>query len=289
MLDARLVGVFEVTSTTKERYSDWHVHLATVFGERITQALRHLRLFEAEQERARAAEELARLRSDFVASVSHELRTPLTAIIGFAEMLQHYWERMPEARRRQQADHIVLAADRQQRLVGDLLLLSQAEDGPLTVESRSLPIEPLIQEAVAELQGSYRSQRASLGGPHDLEVRADPNRLRPILASLLDNAAKYSPSEGVIEVNWRRLGAEAEIRVRDHGPGVPNEQREQLFTRFGRLAGSKMRSGRVGIGLGLYLGRRLARAMDGELDLLESGSTGSTVRIRVPAHPAEGS
>ncbi|HXT36456.1 MAG TPA: ATP-binding protein, partial [Chloroflexota bacterium] len=217
----------------------------------------------------------------------HELRTPLTAIIGFTEMLQHYWERMPEARRRQQVGHIAQAAGRQQRLVEDLLLLRQAEDGPLIVETQVLPIEPLIQEAVAELQGRYKDQRVSLDGPYDLEVRADPHQVRQILVSLLDNAAKYSPNQGLIEVSWGRQGTEIEVRVRDHGPGVPNDERDRLFTRFGRLAGSKIRSGRVGIGLGLYLGRRLVRAMGGELDLLDSGPMGSTFRIQIPAPPWE--
>jgi len=282
MVDGNLMGVFEVTSTTRNCYDARHIQIATAFGDRITQALRNVRLFEAEQQRARAAEDLARLRSDFVASVSHELRTPLTGILGFAELLQAHWARLPDTRKRDQIDRIVQAANRQLRLVEDLLLLSRQEDGQPVVQARPIQIGALVRRAATELQGSYAEQPIELDGPEDLSVVADPDRTMQILLNLLDNAAKYSPDESPIAVSWGWEDVWAVVRVRDHGPGLPEEGRERLFSQFGRLAGSRMRAGRVGTGLGLYLGRRLARAMGGDLDLETTGPEGSIFRLSLP-------
>ena len=229
-----------------------------------------------------AAEGLARMRSDFVASVSHELRTPLTAIVGYAELLQGRWAQMDDDQRLRQVDRIALSATRQRRLVDDLLLLSRADVEGLVAICRPLVLGPLIERAGEEARAIYRDQRIDLIGAADLHVLADPDRAVQILTNLLDNAAKYSPEGSPIEVGWRVTGGVAEVRVRDHGPGVPEEGRTRLFTQFGRIPGSRIRAGRVGTGLGLYIGRMLADAMGGELDLEATGPAGSTFRLRLP-------
>jgi PAS domain S-box-containing protein len=241
------------------------------------------RLFEIEQQRTHAAEELAQMRSDFVSSVSHELRTPLTAIVGFAELLQAHSAHMTEARKQQQIANIVLSAHRQQRLVEDLLLLGRLEGTSPALQSQPTALAPLVRRAAEELRGSYPGQHVDLEGPEDLKVSADQDRMLQIVVNLMDNAAKYSPDGSPIAVTWQRQGDKILIRVRDHGSGVPENGRNQLFARFGRLPGSRIRSGRVGTGLGLYLGRLLARAMDGELELEVTGPEGSTFLLRLPA------
>ena len=98
----------------------------------------------------------------------------------------------------------------------------------------------------------------------------------------MDNAAKYSAEGSPIVVSWEPDGGCAILRVRDYGPGIPKQGREGLFTRFGRIAGSRTRAGRVGTGLGLYLGRQLAEAISGSLDLETTGPEGSTFRLCLP-------
>ncbi|HEV7127014.1 MAG TPA: PAS domain S-box protein, partial [Ktedonobacterales bacterium] len=140
VVDGVQLGAFDVCSMTPRFYSERHIRLAGAFGERVAQALHNARLYLAVRERSCAAEELARLRSDFVASVSHELRTPLTAIVGFSELLLARWEQFSEAQRMQRINHIVQAANRQQRLVEDLLLIGRIETASLAPKSEVLPL-----------------------------------------------------------------------------------------------------------------------------------------------------
>ena len=139
-----------------------------------------------------AAEGLARMRSDFVASVSHELRTPLTAIVGYAELLQGRWTQMDDVQRLRHIDRIALSATRQRRLVDDLLLLGRADATGLVATCRPLAIGPVIERAVEETRAIYRNQPIAMTGAADLHVLADSDRMLQILTNLLDNAAKYS-------------------------------------------------------------------------------------------------
>ncbi len=241
---------------------------------------------QREAERARAAsEELAEMRSDFVAAVGHELRTPLTAVIGLGQLLQARWEYLPEAQKQALIGRIVSAATRQKRLVEDLLSLTQERSSPPAVTP--IPLGALLRMVIAEAQVTYSGQRIDLRGSEQVQVLANPDRLLQILGNLIDNAAKYSPEDSSITVAWQVDGDMITLRVCDHGSGIPQAGRELLFTRFGRVPGSVMRGGRVGTGLGLYLGREWARAMGGDLDLETTGSTGSTFRLRLRVAPGD--
>ena len=282
IVDGELLGLFSVNSYVPRFYSMEQVRVAGVFGESATHALRNARLYAVEQARARAAEELAEIRRDFVASVSHELRTPLAAIVGFGELLQAHWESFDEAQRLDRIGKIVQAANRQKRLVEELLLLNRLEDAGLGQRREALRLSQLVLQAVTEVQATYPSQHVDLQGPDDLAVLADSLHGVQILVNMLDNAAKYSPEGSSIAVRWASLGAMAVLEVVDQGKGVPEDGRERLFTRFGRLPGSRIRAGRVGTGLGLYLSREMARAMSGDLELAHTGSEGSVFRLSLP-------
>ncbi len=281
-IDEQPFGSVMVNSRQPHAYSEHHVRIATLIGERVTLALHNARLYQAEQQRARDAEELARLRNDFVASVSHELRTPLTAILGYAELLQDRWPTLSEAQRRGQVDRIVRAANRQHHLVEDLLLLTRLETDVPALQTAPVRLSSVVGHAADEIRMVYRNQTMDLTGDSGIQVLADPERVTQIVANLLDNAAKYSPEGAPIHVWWRREDGNVLLRVRDHGAGVPEQTMPYLFTRFGRGLNSRIRAGHVGTGIGLYLSRRLAEAMQGSLDLEETGSTGSTFTLRLP-------
>jgi signal transduction histidine kinase len=254
----------------------------------------------SERRRAQAAEDLASLRSEFVATVSHELRSPLTAIIGYGELLESRWDQFSEQDRRDRVRRIVASAHRQRQLVEDLLLVSRIENGDLVARRTVVALPLLVQQAMEEVRANYKGQHFDLIGPETLTALADPSRLVQILVNVVDNAVKYSPEGSPVEIAWSRqdiavreteIGTElwVVVRVRDHGRGLAAEGRERLFERFGRLNGSPTRRGRVGTGLGLYLSRRLARAMGGDLDVEATGCDGTVFRLVMPAEvPMQG-
>jgi PAS domain S-box-containing protein len=275
-------GCLTIGSLTTNAHTTQHLQVASAFGERIVQALWNARMYQIEQERVRVAENLASLRSEFVATVSHELRTPLTAVLGYAEFLEAHWSNLSDVQRKVNLQRIVLAANRQKRLIDDLLRVST-----LDAEKRPERREPVIVlDAVARamdvVSASYADQHIDATGVPDLTAMADITHVEQVLANLLDNAAKHSSEGSPIEVRWAREGDQAVVRVRDHGPGIPEAGLHILFSRFGRVPGSRMRAGRVGTGLGLYLGREYAHAMGGTLDLESTADTGSVFCLRLP-------
>lgn len=287
LAEGRAIGVLAVLFAQPRIFTlNERTFLHTMAGL-ASQAMERARQYLLVREHARASEELATLRSDLVAAVSHELRTPLTAILGLAELLQEHWDRMGEPRKRERIAQIAQAANRQSRLVEDLLLLSRLDSEAMQFNPRPIALHALVERAAAEVRASYPGQQVTLAGPADQEVFADHDRVIQILANLIDNAAKYSPEGSPVAVSWRLDGALVLVRVRDHGPGIAEQHRALLFTRFGRVPGSRIRAGHVGTGLGLYLSRRLAEAMGGRIQLEATGPEGSTFQFWLPALAAE--
>jgi PAS domain S-box-containing protein len=234
-----------------------------------------------------AAEDLARMRADFLSSISHELRTPLTAALGFAELLQERWDTLGDAVRRDKVDRIVMATRRQHHLVDQLLEVVRLDNDTIrndTIRVRhdDLEIGRLIEEAAEEVRVTYGGAAVLLDGSQTLGVCGDAGRIVQIMSNLVDNALKYSPEDSRVEVQWEASGDMVLVRVRNFGQGIPEEGRSMLFTRFGRVPGSAIRAGRVGTGLGLFIGRRLARAMGGDLDLESTGTEGTTFLLTLP-------
>jgi len=238
--------------------------------------------------------ELARLRSDFVARVSHELRTPLTPIRGFASVLLRRGDSLPADKRREALERIVERADHLGTLVEDLLLVTRVDQGELTdlVHVRPIRADEVVQAAVSRARG-LDPERTISGHvePGTTEALADPDRTGQILDALLDNACRYSPEGTPVTVMVDHDGDDVRIRVLDHGPGIPPDQRERVFERFHRLEDPlTMRTG--GVGLGLFLARQLAEAMHGSLVIASPGTgigdTAFVLRLPTAEPPVAG-
>jgi K+-sensing histidine kinase KdpD len=145
---------------------------------------------------------------------------------------------------------ILKAANREKRLVEDLLRVSRVEAGHASVRRQGLPRIEVVARAAETARASYPDQLIDITRPPGLRAVADRTYAEQVLINLLDNTAKYGLKR-LVEVVWTAEDGIAVVRVRDHGPGVPQEGRHLLFTRFGRIPGSGMRSGHVDTGLGL--------------------------------------
>lgn len=239
--------------------------------------------------------EVERLKSDFVARISHELRTPLTPIKGFAQLLLERDSQLTQEQRRDALDRISHHSDRLTTLVEDLLLVSQLDGESVGSPSPGAVVD-LVGTARRTLE-RLRTQhpdralilRTTPGAPSGTEaVRGlgDPERIEHVLGSLVDNAIRYTPTETPVEIECFDDDDEVGIHVIDHGPGIPFGKHEAIFERFHRLE-DPLRMRTSGVGLGLFIARRLAIAMHGSLTVDSRPGSGATFTLRLPAAPPE--
>lgn len=218
------------------------------------------------------------MKTDFVSVVSHELRTPLTSIIGSLDTVNRP-ELAPEANT---ARELIITARRQagrlQRLIEDLLMVSRIDRGAIPVNRETLSLATMVEHVTTALK-IPESVSVDIH-PHDLAVIADRDHLERILINLFENASKYAPGSP-IELVTRIRGDVAEIRIVDHGPGIPPDQREKVFERFTQVEASQTRSV-GGTGLGLSIVRSLAEVMGGRADVDETPGGGATFIVDLP-------
>ena len=226
------------------------------------------------------------MRRDFVANASHELRTPLTSIRGFVEALEDGAIEQPETAQRF-LGKIRTHADRMATLIEDLLELSRLEGGDADAAWTETAAASVVEEVAASFAGAATRKDISLrrsdrGAP---TVVTDPERLRRILENLVDNALKYTPQGGGVEI-VTSAGADGGVRldVVDNGPGIGAEHLERIFERFYRV--DKARSRELGgTGLGLSIVRHLAESMGASVTVDSAPGRGSRFTVLVPARP----
>ncbi len=207
--------------------------------------------------------QLDNARREFVANASHELRTPLFSLGGFLELLDD--EELDEPTRREFLASMREQVDRLTKLASDLLDLTRLDAGRLTVEREPVDLAALAGELAEEFGPLAQS------GDHPLEteapepVFADADELRTLQIgrNLVENALLHTPPVTVVRLTARERGGSAVLEVEDAGPGIPAEQREQLFERFYRLDGTRA----SGSGLGLAIAKELAELMDGAIEV----------------------
>jgi PAS domain S-box-containing protein len=223
-----------------------------------------------------------RLKSDFIAMVSHELRTPLTPIIGYVDLLRTRGERMTPQKRMDALDLIGDRAGHLSRLVEDLLLASRFGDNPdevsLQVSASTHELCALATQAARDL-GSARVVLDLPAGP--VLAHCDNGRALQVLANLIGNGLKYSGEESEVTVGMRFDETRVHVDVRDHGRGIPADQLEKVFGKFHRVE-DPMTMSTSGTGLGLFIARRLARAMGGDVTVVSTLNSGSTFTMSLP-------
>ncbi|MCW2799654.1 MAG: histidine kinase [Aeromicrobium sp.] len=224
-----------------------------------------------------------RQRRELVANVSHELRTPLAALCVVLENLVDGVAEPDPAGLRAALDQ----AERLGRLVEDLLDLSRVEAGVTPLALKPIQVADLLERAVAEAAVRAHSVAYEVHvQPADLTVRGDPARLHQLVANLLDNAARHSPSGSTVTISG--AGAEHEwwLEVADQGPGIAPENRDQVFERFGTLSDQTgLATG--GTGLGLAIARWVTDLHQGSIGFVDpvEGSRGARVRAILPIEP----
>ncbi len=226
---------------------------------------------------------LETMRQDLVATVSHELRTPLAAIYGSALTLRREDVQLEEEMRGTLLRVIAEEAARLGEIVNDLLLAGQLDSGSLQVQIEACdPLEIVRAELESAQAHAPESVELALDAPEGLPaVSADPSQLRQVVANLIDNAIKYSPSGGAVTVSLKIDNGNVRLAVSDSGIGIPPGERRRIFEKFYRLD-PEMTGGIGGTGLGLYICRELVRRIDGRIWVEENGGRGSTFVVEIP-------
>jgi two-component system OmpR family sensor kinase len=215
----------------------------------------------------------------FVADASHELRTPLTTIEGYAEMLKE-WALHDQETAHESVGAIQEESKRMRAMVKSLLTLAQGDEGaPLKLESQDLGA--VAAEATRTAQAAAGSKvTAEYRSPgRNIIATFDRTRIRQALSILLDNAVKYTPEGGKIEVEARESNGVAELAVSDTGVGISQEQLSLVFERFYRADKARTRGG---AGLGLAIARQIAEAHGGRIEVQSEPGRGSIFVLQIP-------
>jgi len=227
-----------------------------------------------------------RMRTDFVANASHELRTPLTVIKGYAETLLSGAMEDPAARDKFVAV-ISQEAERMQRLVDELLVLSRLESEKKP-EQQEADLLPLVREITEEMRQLFVEKEIDFQVqlPDQLpQVLAGSDQVRQVLANLLDNARKYTPSGGRVELSAAAGEGEVRVSVKDSGIGIPPQDLDRVFERFYRVDKSRQRQ-MGGFGLGLAIVKHLVDNFGGRLGAESKSGEGSLFWFTIPLKKA---
>jgi len=225
---------------------------------------------------ARRLEEADELERNFLLTVSHELRTPLTAILGHVEALREGVASDPAAQRAS-LDVVAAQGARLERLVGDILDLAKLNARRFTLLHEEVDMAGLVEQAYSAFTEEARRREID----YRREIRDQPvlvsdgDRLLQIISNLLENAFRWTPDGGRIELGMNGADGRVEVAVSDSGPGIDTEARDRIFRPFWT------RDGR-GTGLGLAIARELALALGGDIALESEPGEGSRFRLLLP-------
>jgi signal transduction histidine kinase len=274
-----LIGIQTAAYRNREaRFSGPQLQIARAIGQLAAMALENARLVE-ELQRA------SRLKSEFVATMSHELRTPLNVIIGYSDLLIEESFGPLSVEQRQVCRRVERSAEELLELINATLDLGRLETGrlPVDLQEASLSgIATLVDAETRELCAKPNVKFTWLVSSDLPPIRTDPLKVRVILKNLIANAIKFTAA-GEVEVTICQQGSGIELSVRDTGIGIAPETQAIIFEPFRQADGSMSRRF-GGVGLGLYIVRRLVDVLGGTVTVVSELGRGSTFRVYLPAN-----
>jgi signal transduction histidine kinase len=213
----------------------------------------------------------------FLGDVSHELRTPLTVIKGNVGLIRKFG---PDE---ESLNGIEVEVNRLNRLVGDLLLLNQAESGMIPFDMVKVDLDTLLLDVVKQMTVvAGKKVKLVVQTIEPALVTGDPDRLKQIFINLISNAITYSKEKDKIEISLVVQEGMAVISIQDHGPGISKENIAHIFERFYRVDKSRTHKATTGFGLGLSIAKWIAEKHDGKIEVESTVGEGTTFRVHLP-------
>jgi signal transduction histidine kinase len=260
------------------------MHLLQLVADRMALAMDHAHLFAAERQAHAQAVKAVQERNEFLSVAAHELKTPITSLCGFAQVLLHVIKgetRIDAPQVRRALQHIDTQSIKLDGLIGQLLDLSRIEAGKLSLDTEVMDLTAVVADVVAAAQARTSTHTLVVDAPAPILTCLDPLRIEQVLVNLVNNAIKYSPDGGTIDIAAMQHGDTAQVVVRDHGLGIPPERRRHIFDRFYQ---AHARSHRSGMGLGLYISRQIVDLHGGSITAEFPADGGTRFVVTLPAH-----
>jgi signal transduction histidine kinase len=271
----------KIAERTKE-LATANVALSAEIEERAKIEKERVLLLRREQSARLEAERANRLKDEFLATLSHELRTPLNAIMGWAHVLTQTSHDRDTVQRA--ANVIRQNATSQAQLIDDILDVSRIVGGRLVIESGSVPVRRVIEDAIDSLMpaASAKAIQVHRDLQDDLSVLGDRDRLQQVVWNLVSNAFKFTPKGGSVTVRLNEVDGDVQVEVVDTGIGISPDFLPFVFDRF-RQADSSMSRRHSGLGLGMAIVRHLVELHGGTVTVESAGENkGATFRLRLP-------
>jgi PAS domain S-box-containing protein len=271
------------TAASGRRYTTTDLALAEDLGRRAALAVENAQLYARAQTAIQTAEEAVRARDEFLSVAAHELKTPVTSLRGFAQLSLRALAHDEELDRQRLASALTIVNEQSSklsRLVTQLLNISRIQSGKLVLEARDTDVALLVADVTRSLAGQSPHHTFTTHTPDQLWLQVDPLRLEQVLVNLLDNAIKYSPDGGPIEVDVSTPEPTAlRLSVRDQGIGIPAEHRDRIFERFYQVGAT---SQQTGMGLGLYISRQIVELHGGRIEVETPPDGGARFVVTLP-------
>lgn len=278
IMHGKPMGVVQIDSPHEDAFSVPVRKRILSFAPIIAAAVQNALLFKNEREAVDRLRHAERLKREFVNLISHELRTPLAAVLGFTETINAKADVLTPETLRNLAEGAIRAGRKLDGLLTQLLQLSDVEAGILEIETEPTQIEPILQRVARGRSGHPFSLKLAPDLP---DVMVDAARVEQIVATLVDNAQKFSAKGTPITISAEPSSDEVLVAVRDQGRGIPPDRIPHIFEPFFQLEESLTRVV-GGLGIGLHLAQGIAFLMDGRITVESELGVGSSFTLHLP-------
>lgn len=269
----RVAGVLNVQTELPHEWTSDEQATLTAIAAQLAGTIERSYLQTQLERRLTETHALAESRSDLMSAVSHDLRTPLTVVLTYLHALR---DELTGAQR-EVADQIMDEVDRMERLVDTILTSLAMEAGALPLRREPTELNALVSRTCAAMEHAAGGRLDVRVPPAPIISDVDPDTVRRVLENLVTNAIRHAPGATPIAVTLGRDGLSAVIAVRDHGPGIPGDQRSVIFERFRRGRG-----GSRGTGVGLFVVRTVVEAHGGQVGIDSPHGGGARIWVRLP-------
>jgi signal transduction histidine kinase len=281
--DERRIGVLSIYADRAPIFVEDDLWLLELLAGHTAVLLESRKIATAESS-LRAREDSARLKEEFLSAAAHDLRTPLTVVLGQAELLERRLERNPtEPVDLAGVTRLAREARRLRDLVNELLDAQRLEEGATVMERSPADLRTVVESVRHRYHDQGIDLKATLPS-EPLVGSIDVTRLEQVLDNLIENALKYASGGVLPEVHLEQHDGEARLSVVDHGLGVPEDEAGRIFDRFYRATNVQSITD-TGIGLGLYICRRVVESHGGRIWVEPTPGGGSTFVVTIPAVP----